>query len=214
MKHLNGNLLCVIDVETTGFDPAANDIVEICVLPLDFALDPHQRILPFSLEMAPRRLDTIDPEIYTIQKRLDSGYGENMCQNMEKIKDLVRRGVHQDKGAEMFVEWFERLLLPSRKRIMPIAHNWVFDRAFIIEWLGWKTFDYIIHPCYRDTMCMSLFENDVHDCRGSGQYPFPKNNLAYLCSQLKVERPRAHTALDDCVATAQVFKKMVHSSLI
>jgi hypothetical protein len=40
------------------------------------------------------------------------------------------------KAADLLVEWFEKLRLPAYKRIIPIAQNWPFDRAFIMNWLG------------------------------------------------------------------------------
>ena len=96
---------------------------------------------------------------------------------------------------------------------MPIAHNWVFDREFIIDWLDIKGFEMYFDPRYRDTMAVSLFENDKAEMRGEMHHPYPKNNLQYLCSQLKVEREKSHTALDDCVATAEVYRKLIQGSV-
>jgi len=214
MKHLNDNILCVIDIETTGLTPGVNEIVEICVLPLDFALDPDRVIMPFSIEIAPLNVKQIDPDIHNIQKKTTySINSETVCGSMDRIQDIARRGLHPEKAGELFVKWFEGLNLRPQKRICPIAHNWVFDRPFIVEWLGQKTFDYCFNPQYRDTMGMALFANDSADARGE-DCPYPKVNLAYLCSQLKIERIGIHTALDDCVATAAVYKRLVQASLI
>lgn len=214
MKHLNDNILCVIDIETTGLIPGFNEIIEICVLPLDFALDPDRKLIPFSVEIAPTRLDRVDPDIHRIQKQTTYNIdGETVCKSMERLEDIARRGLSAEKAGELFVDWFERLCLRPQKRICPIAHNWVFDRPFIVDWLGPKTFDYCFNPQYRDTMGMALFANDSADARGE-PCPYPKVNLAYLCSQLQIERFGIHTALDDCVATAAVFKRLIQLSLI
>jgi DNA polymerase III epsilon subunit-like protein len=46
------------------------------------------------------------------------------------------------------------------------------------------------------------------------EIPFPKVNLQYLCSQLKVERDRSHEAMQDCVATAEVYRKMLRDAIV
>jgi DNA polymerase III epsilon subunit-like protein len=209
MKHLNGAILGVIDVETTGFKPGFNDLIEVCVLLLDKELKPTSKVLPFHMDLKPQRPRNIDFEAIRIQQR------ENPMISISskgKIVEAATIGCDPFRAADLFVEWFENLKLAPNKRIMPIAHNWVFDRAFMIDWLGEKTFDMCFDPRYRDTMSMSLYDNDVADYH-SNRFPFPKNNLQYLCSQLNIERTRAHTALDDCVATAEVYKRMIQRSI-
>ena len=51
MKHLNGAVLGVIDVETTGFKVGYNDLIEICVLILDNQLRPTSHFLPFHMDI-------------------------------------------------------------------------------------------------------------------------------------------------------------------
>lgn len=208
MKHLNGNILAVVDCETTGCDPTKHDILEICVLPLNKHLEPSKTIMPFNLMMIPRRKENIDFEALRCMEQMDQFYREQVCKSKERIIETTLSGIDQNYAAELLVEWFEKLQLAPNKRIMPIAHNWVFDRGFIIDWIGQLTFDLIFDPRYRDTMSASLFMNDFADYRGD-PYPFQKNNLQYLCSTLHVERERSHTAIDDCIATAEVYRRMV-----
>lgn len=208
IKHLNGNLLGVVDVETTGDNPDKHEIIDVCVLILDKNLKPSKGVLPFNISMRPENMETIDYEALRATGNDIYGARENVCKSKERIHDAVLKGMSQYAGSELLVQWFERLGLGMYKRIMPIAHNWTFDKSFLVKWLGPQTMDYIFDPRFRDTMSTSLFMNDVADFLDQ-PYPFQKNNLQYLCSTLNIERERAHTALDDCVATAEVFRRMV-----
>lgn len=207
IKHLNSNILAVVDCETTGADPDQHEILEICILPLDKNLQP---ILSnhINLTLRPLNPQNIDFEALRCQPNQEQFYREHVIKSKERIVDITLKGLDPYMAAELVVDWFEKLNLAPRKRIMPIAQNYCFDRGFLIKWLGPLSFDYIFHPCYRDTLSTSLFMNDFAEYRGE-PYPFQKNNLQYLCSTLNVQRDRRHTALDDCIATAEVYRRMV-----
>ena len=213
MEHLNNNILCVVDVETTGPTPGFHDIIEICVLPLDNFLKPSRKILPFCMNLIPMRKENIDFEAMRIQRKyMDKVIKDKVCGNKKRVIELTLKGCEPMRAADLLVEWVEKLKLLPFKRIMPIGHNWVFDRTFIIEWLGMETFDMLFDPRYRDTMAMSLYDNDIAGWYNE-DFPFPKNNLAYLCSQLGITRHNSHTALDDCVATAACYRAMIKNAL-
>lgn len=207
MKHLNGNILAVVDCETTGDTPGKHDILEICVLPLNNKLEPILGNV-FNISIKPMRPENIDFEALRCQPNMEPFYKEHVTGNKERIVDATLKGIDPYEASELFVRYFESLHLAPRKRIMPIAQNWPFDRGFIIEWLGMLTFDYIFDPRFRDTLSASLFMNDFAEYRGD-PYPFQKNNLQYICLSLGVTRERKHTALDDCIATAEIYKRMV-----
>lgn len=208
MIHLNGNLLAVVDVETTGFIPGHHDVVQVCVLILNEFLEPDKRVIPFYVDMKPKRPENIDPKALKV--------------NRLKFAQLQQRALDPFDAADMFDDWFEALktdtpkrdaLLPEGKKLAPVAQNWVFDRGFIIDWLGPKTYDSIFHPWYRDTLPTAQYLNDAHyhDPMTTHQHkaPFPKSNLAYLCSQLDIKNHGAHDALQDCIATGEVYRRMV-----
>lgn len=196
MLHLNGNLLCAIDVETTGVIPGQHDLIQICVLPLNSDLKPLREILPFYMEMQPKRPENVDHNAMKV--------------NRLNFAELLLRATDPYKASDLFEEWFERLKLPFNKRISPLAHNWPFDRGFILDWLGQKTFEYIIDGRFRDTMTAALFAND-RSCFNNIPTPYPKVNLTYLASQLKVEHKelRRHDALQDCIITAEIYHRMM-----
>lgn len=209
MKHLNGNLIAVVDTETTGTDPNKHDIIEVCVLVLDRFLKPAKEFMPFAMTMKPTRLHNIDPEALRIQnKRLDAVVKEKLCKDRDKMVKIAVNGFEPDVVADLFDIWWKKLRLAPFKRIMPLACNWVFDQEFIKRWLGPDAFNYYFDPRYRDVMSMTLYDNDVADWRGH-PFQYPTNHLQYICTTLGIERTRAHTALDDCVATAEAYRRLI-----
>lgn len=197
--HLNGNLYAAVDVETTGLDSSKHDIIEICILPLMGDYTPCKEILPFDVLIKPRRPENVDPDA--------------MAVNKIELAQLMINGLDSDRVADLLIEWFERLELHvNNKKIVPIAQNWPFDKSFISEWLGRKNFDYIFDRQYRDTMTAALFLNDRADIC-SRPIEFPKVNLQYLSTTLKVENPDKHRALGDCVTTAEIYRRLLHRAM-
>ncbi len=194
LVHLNGSVMCAIDVETTGTDPRLHDIIEIAIVPLDSNLKPLKTILPFSMLLQPGRPQNIKQSATRV-------HGHTLV-------ELQRDGVEPFKAADLFDEWFERLHLPFGKRIVPLAHNWPFDRSFIKSWLGEEHFNQYFSALYRDTMVASQYFNDRAAFHNE-QVPFNKVNLTYLAAQLEVPHEYAHSALHDCLVTAQIYHKLM-----
>ena len=200
MIHLNGNCLCAIDVETTGSNPRKHDILQIAVLPLDSQIKPRKDIVPYYLNFIPNK-DAADID------------WEACAVSQINLAHLTLNGVDQYRAADLFEEWVTRLKLPPGKRISPLAQNWLFDRSFIVEWLGAKMFEYLIDGRYRDTMAVANYCNDKADFMGEA-FPYQKVNLPYLCNTLHVDRiGKAHDALSDCYATAEVYRRMLKGLL-
>lgn len=198
MQHLNGNLLVAVDCETTGFIPGHNCMWQIAILPLDSNIKPYKGIIPFYVDMQVKRPENIDPEAIKLSRGA--------------FAQRQQRALDPWTAADMFDEWFERLGLPMYKKLYPLAQNWPFDREFIIDWLGRETFFQFFGPHYRDTMTAALYCNDCADFR-SERVPNPKVSLSYLCSIYKVKNLKAHDALQDCITTAEVYRRMLLSSV-
>lgn len=199
MIHLNGHILCAVDVETTGLDYKKHDIYEIAIIPLTADLKPDPQHIPLDMLIKPDSKENIDWD------------GMRKTGNTDAVMQALERGTDKFEAADYIVEWFERLGLPEQKRMVPLAQNWAgIDKQFIAEWLGPLTFDQLFHFHYRDTMTSALYLNDRADAHNE-KIPFPKVNLQYLCSQLKIERDgRAHRAMDDAMITATVYGKLLH----
>ena len=187
-----GNILCAIDTETTGLDCSKHEIIEICILPLTNGLELYTEILPFHMFLKP--YGAIDEDALKVNKRT--------------LKDILAKGTDPYIAADMFDEWFSRLPIGDNKRILPIGQNYQFDMGFIKRWLGETTYNDCFHYHYRDSMISANFLNDRADLRVEVR-PFDKINLTELARNLKIPLTHAHSALDDCVATAKVYKRLV-----
>ena len=91
-----------------------------------------------------------------------------------------------------------------------MAQNWPFDRSFLIEWLGNASYEHLFSPLYRDTMTIAIFHSDLCDFR-SDKVKFVQYNLQYLCQKLGVINQKQHDALQDCIATAEVYRRLLQT---
>lgn len=195
--HLNGNLICAIDIETTGLEVGVHDIIQVCVMPLGPDLNPSKQYKMFHMKLQPKRLENADIKADKVNKGL--------------LTDALLHGTDPDTACDLFDEWFTRLNLPVRKAIIPLAANWAgIDRDFLIEWLGGPlNFQKYFRNDFRDVMITALFLNDQAD-KFSEPIPFPKVNMGYLCGILGVRNPKAHDAVGDCWSTAQVYQRLLN----
>jgi DNA polymerase III epsilon subunit-like protein len=194
MQHLNGNLLCAIDVETTGLRVRHHEIWQIAILPLGPDIRPLKQYVPFYQNLKVQCPENIDPDALEVSKT--------------RFADMQLRALDPFDAADLLETWFERLKLPIKKKILPLAQNWVFDREFIREWLGIETFDYIFHHRARDAMVAALFMNDLADHKNI-HVPYPIVSLKELGYRLHVKNEKPHDALQDCITTAEVYRKML-----
>ncbi len=197
--HLNGNILCVIDVETTGLDPKKNDIWQVCILPLEATYKPTKEVLPFYMDMKAWRPENIQKGAIKL--------------NRIEFAQKQQRALDPWTCADMFDEWFQKLNLPIYKKIIPLAQNWPFDREFLKEWLGQESFEQFFSPLYRDLMNSCIFLMDSYDFRGK-KLEFTQYNLSYICNRLNVSNLKAHDALQDCLATAECYRKLLGWAVI
>lgn len=192
--HLGGNLYASIDVETTGTVPHHNDIIQVAIIPLGYDLRPSKDRLPFLMDIVPKRPENIDQEAMRI--------------NRLKLCDIMVRGIEAYRAADLLVEWFFKQELGYNRRITPIGANYVFDRDFLIEWLGRETYNMIFSSDFRDVQHIAKFRND-RDCWNSVQVSHDQTALKDLCRVFKIERTRAHDATDDARVTAEVYRSLV-----
>lgn len=197
-QNLNGNVLCSIDTETTGLKAGYHDIIQIAVLPLTMDCVPDKTVIPFICDIKPKNPDRADPDAMRVNKR--------------NLVDLITKGIDAYTAADFFDEWVQKLNLPFGKKIAPLACNWPFDRSFILEWLGSKTYENLIDRQYRDVQTAAIFCNDRAGWMGM-DFPYPKVGLSYLCTKLNIEQTKAHDAVDDARVTAEVYRRMVTEAI-
>lgn len=202
MVHWNGCHIVAIDTETSGLDPKYHEILQIAMVPLDSNFTPRTDVVPFYMMMQPEHPERIDPDALQVNK-LD-------------MEEVMTHGFDKVKAIDLLEAWIDTLGIPhnrsgyNRCKIIPLGQNYAFDLAFIKAWLGVEQYEEWFHYHYRDTMIAALYVNDCHGMKAE-PVPFSKVNLTYLCKLLTVERPNAHDALGDCVATAACYKQMMRT---
>lgn len=196
MPHLNGNLLCAVDLETTGVDSRLHEPVQIAVVPLDSDFRPLDGVTPFYTNMKPQHPERAD-------RSAEGVHGLN-------LEDLLLYAPDRDKVADMFCEWVEKLDLPFEKCLVPLAHNWQFEYGFLTQWLGAKLRSKIFHGHYRDSMELALTINDRAFMQGQKQ-PFNSVGLKKLCDHFGIVNLNPHDAYSDSVAGAQVYRALLMS---
>ncbi len=73
---------------------------------------------------------------------------------------------------------------------------------------GSESYAEIFRDDFRDVQKMALTVNDMCDWH-SEAIPFPKVNLAYLAASLGMEQFKAHDAISDCLATGEIYRRMM-----
>jgi len=196
MVNWNGDQMCAVDVETTGLNVRLHEIIEIAVIPLTSNLEPRQDVLPFNITMRPDRPDLADPKALAVN-------------HLEKA---LKVGFSQEQGVDLFLEWSNKLGLPYKKygsrkcRMIPLGHNYYFDKGFIQDWLGPLQYEEMFFHGHRDTMTIGNFINDRASMRGD-DVPIQKLNLAYVASKMTVPHEHAHSALSDALTCSKIYRK-------
>jgi DNA polymerase III alpha subunit (gram-positive type) len=191
---LNGNLLCAIDSETTGLMSGYNELTQISIIPLNNEFEISEQYPFFSFYILPKHFDRYEIEA---QKKT------KITQEFLELNALDKYRV-----ADLLDDWFTNLELPEGKRIAPLAFNWPFDKAFIEHWLGLETFNQFFLGQYRDPMVITTLLNDLAAWHGR-LCPFASVSLSKVCTKLGIEYTNKHNSLDDAIATAKVYKKLI-----
>ena len=196
LLHLNGNLLVSVDLETTGRQPGFHEIIQIACVPLGPDLKPAPGLMPFYTEIKPN---------FPERDEQQAKYKHNI-----PMEQLLLHAPSQDKVHDLFVEWFERLDLPFKKCLVPMAHNWAFEASFLKAWMGINLFERnLVQPCPRRDAAWPSAINDRAAFRGEA-IPFNRVGLARRCATSSTSSiANAHDALCDALAEAEVYRALL-----
>lgn len=190
MQHLNSNILCAVDINTTGPIVGEHEVWEISVIPLDNLYRMDKRFFPFNTTIRPENSNNADPR-YVSKERL--------------LKIL--KGLDPMTVIDLFEDWFSKLNLPDRKKIMVISHDWVLKSAFLRHMFQSTLFDLYFHPWYRDLIPVSLYLNDNADMNIE-QVPYPKSNLTFLATRLGLPFEDKLDTLNNANTIAQCYERI------
>lgn len=194
LPHLNGNLLCAIDLETTGNRPKYHEPIQIAIVPLNSDIRPLTGVRAFYTNIQPAYVERADALATSIHKL--------------PLDELALQAPSRGKVADMLVEWFEGLDLPFKKQLVPLAHNWAFESGFLKAWLGVALVEKLFHPHPRDAMLLALSINDRAAFKGE-KAPFNKVGLTSLSNKFNIHNPKPHDAYHDCLAEAEVYRYLL-----
>ena len=186
---MNGNVLCAVDVETTGVMAGYNEIIQIACVPLNQHFRPHPDYRFFYLNIAP-----------DCPERMSDKALKKHGITLESLEDCVT----QYRSVELFEEWFQKLHLGLGRKLIPLAHNWAFERGFLTHWLGLDAMYEMWHVHPRDTMTLAASINDMYAWHGA-KTPFHSLSLTALCNRFDIRLDKAHDALADCLACAELY---------
>jgi len=201
LAHLNKNLLCAVNIKTTGLDFEINEIYELAIIPVTAKFERDQERKWLDLKIRPERISRIDWE------------GAEKLRVSARVKDAVDNGIDKETAREILRMWFELQKLGS-KRIAPIAHNYSFISRFLRMWLGdMQCESYFADFETRDTLVIAKHMNDMSDFRAEPEFPYPKCSLSYLANLLRIDRDYGNprNALADAATVVDVYRGQMHA---
>lgn len=203
MVHLNNNLMCAVDLETTGLHPGVHEIIHLALLPLNSQFEWHKDKPLLDMHMKPDKIMSIENDALTVSK--------------SQLAEILQTGIPQDAAETMFDQWFKKLNLGHERRIVLLGFNNIgFDNLFLKEWLGHKMYETYFFPHSRDVQVIASYLNDVADAK-QNSIPFPKGfSLSQIALRVGVEmdNTRSHDALYDAACAAKVYKKLLYHYLL
>lgn len=211
--HMAGHIVCVVDVETTDIVPrhlvekvtpegkvvyesVGGEVVQIAIQPINLDYEPYLK--PFYTNVRPINVE-------------GANYDAMRAHGIDVV-DLLAQAPMREKVVQLFDRWFDALDLPKDRKIIPVAHNWPFEFSYLTWFFGRSRFDSCFHYHPRDTLQMALFLRD-RAARMCYKQPFHSVGLQALCKVFDIQTQHAHNALQDCLAEAKLYKKLVELEL-
>jgi len=180
--------IVAIDIETTGKKPGYHELTAICCIA--FELDTWKIGPRIKLFSRPLHLNRITKESTQVNGFTIEDYSSYDF----KHPNIVR-------GA--FCTWVSGAL--ENKEIIPLGHNYQFDKSFLEKWIGKDTYDSLFHyGNERDTKKACNFLKD----RGE----LPKNldsSLMSLTDHFHLPH-KPHDVESDTYTTILLYKKLIN----
>lgn len=200
--HIENNVLCVIEIKTSGPKPYFHDIVDLAILPVDGRFQPSKVFKPFHVISYPKR-----------PKNIVVGAGNNISR--ENLVRVLETGMMPDIATTLFHSWFTEMKLAKNGKLIPVAFNWSATLPFLEDWLGWSCdtqkpvmYDYYFcEGVYRDVIAINGYLQDMA-WFNSVNLPFHFNETrkSLIMKIMEVEPSYAEGTYAACIDTANIFK--------
>lgn len=201
MIHFNNDILCAIDTETTGFTHGFHEIVQLAIVPLDSNIIPRTDVPSLDIFISPDYPERWSKKAKNVINKVD-------------LQKILKIGIDREKAKDVLSDWIDKLDIPMssggvyRKRIVPLGYNYQFDLGHMLDWLGDDLYTEWFGHDYRDCYRYVLSRNDEAAMDNAPKIPFPKTTLTSVASRLEIDTEYAHNALQDCIMTAEVYRKL------
>lgn len=179
--------LCYIDLETSGLKAGFNEVMEICIYPITQNLEPVIDCEPFIARVMCLKPENAHPKALEINglNPNEGEFGVTVCND--------------------FLNWMAD---NGIDKIIPIAHNWSFDKSFLQEFFG-NEYERLFYHRAEDTQRVAAGIDRAHLLK-YGKNKFPGISLQKLAEYYEIPYDcRSHTALGDCEVGIEVYKKLL-----
>jgi DNA polymerase-3 subunit epsilon len=174
--------LAFVDIETTGFDPEKQEIIELGVViakPTSDDATAYEIVDELDIKIKPEHIETADPQALRV-----NGY---------------------DPSAWIFAHTLEEAMKTFSEKTANcifVAHNLAFDYSFIEKAFQKTGVENKLFYAKMDTISIAFAK--LHKKKD-----IEKFRLQKLCEYFGVENNKAHTALSDARATFEVFQHLM-----
>lgn len=187
--------ICSVDTETTGLDRRTGAIVELAITPLDRVLNVDHSIAPFYVLVNPGR-EHLESLPMPCKAMLVNGLSRDK---------IAAEGVSPSVAVVLLREWMRAT---ETRHIEPLSSNWSYDEKMLDEMMGFQTLSVIFARPARDSARVAKAINDVYMRIGKPE-PFESCSLQALGEHFGLDAGKAHTALDDAMLCASVYRYLV-----
>ena len=178
-------IFAAIDLETTGLNPASNEVLDIAIVPLNPDFTISTDIPEFSCRVRAEHPECIEQQAMGING-LDPNEGDSLAEVQYALMNwAAENGIEQ---------------------ITPLAHNLAFDMSFMK--VAFPDFSRIFTHHGRDSMRLAYILNDVLRVRGDEEM-FSSGSLKSVKTVLDIEGEVQHHALEDARDAAHAYRKMI-----
>ena len=177
--------LAFIDTETTGTDPKRHEIIELAVviakqIPREGKGPKIEIIKELEWKIKPKHIETADEEALRI-----NGYNEVDWMFASDLRPVMEQFAKETEGATF------------------VSHNLTFDHAFLSKAFEVSGVENNMHYAKIDTISLAFAR--LYDAPQADKF-----SLRSLCDLLKVQNPKAHTALADTRTLVECYRKLLN----